>query len=158
MSDSLRTYSAIKARICQVLAWNRHLGRSRHARSTLHRPSVGLRAELRPRAQDIAPFVQARNRMAWPLITDGSAARRYCPMLMVSIGYHRRALPITWKGQKGQTGRGGCPTGTADARQRGWNFVLWISGDSMLWIERGNSVRIKSHFPKQKACCRPACF
>lgn len=113
----------------------------------------------------ITPFVQARSKMALPLIIDSSPAGRYCQMLMTSIGYHRRALPLTWKARKGQKGNFpaedhqevldsaaellpteasvvlvgdgefGYPARAADARQRGWEFVLRTSEDDIIWIE-----------------------
>jgi hypothetical protein len=112
----------------------------------------------------ITPFVQARSCRALPLIIDSSPAGRYCQMLMTSMGYCRRALPLSWavrRGKKGHfpaethrevldraaellpreamvvlvgDGEFGYPARAADARQRGWDFVLRTAEDNVIWI------------------------
>ncbi|MFQ6059503.1 MAG: transposase [Anaerolineae bacterium] len=196
MSDSLRAYSAIKAKVCQVLSGEEPARQANlslmitgivRSRSVQQRkvagevPFAAQATSLMQRQRRflmnehvdagayyhpfIAPFVQARSRMALPLIIDSSAAGRYCQMLMVSIGYRRRALPLTWKVRRGQKGNFkagdhqevldraaeflpaealvvlvgdgefGYPARAEDARQRGWEFVLRASEDDVIWIE-----------------------
>jgi hypothetical protein len=196
MSDSLRVYSGVKAKVCQLLPQEEParqvnlslmitgIARARSVqqrkiagevpcaaqatslmqrqRRFLSNEHVDVKAYYRP---FILPFVQARSCRALPLIIDSSPAGRYCQMLMTSIGYCRRALPLSWavrKGQKGDfpadthqevldraadllppktkvvlvgDGEFGYPARAADARRRGWDFVLRTAQSDVIWIE-----------------------
>jgi len=100
-----------------------------------------------------------------PLIVDSSPAGRYCQALMAGIGYGGRVLPLSWqvrRGRKGDfpseahdrvpeqaaallpeeasvvpvgDGEFGYPARAADARRRGWEFVLRVGADEVIWLE-----------------------
>ena len=52
----------------------------------------------------IKPFLQALSRTTMPIILDTTEMGVNCHLLMVAVGYQRRALPIVW--QAGEGGRG----------------------------------------------------
>jgi hypothetical protein len=52
----------------------------------------------------IQPFLQALSRTTIPIIVDTTEMGVNCHLLMVAVGYQRRALPIVW--QAGQGSRG----------------------------------------------------
>ena len=52
----------------------------------------------------IRPFLQALSRTTIPIILDTTEMGVNCHMLMVAVGYQRRALPVVW--QAGQGSRG----------------------------------------------------
>lgn len=53
----------------------------------------------------IGPFLQAMGRAATlPLILDTTPAGVNCRTLTLAVGYHRRALPITWRTERGSRG------------------------------------------------------
>lgn len=49
----------------------------------------------------IKPFLQAMSKATLPLILDTTASGVNCHTLTVAVGYHQRALPITWHSDKG---------------------------------------------------------
>ena len=197
MSDSLRVYSAIKVKVCQLLSDEEEarqinlslmitgIVRSRSVQQRKIAGEVPFAAQVTSLMQRqrrflmnrhvdvdayyrpfITPFVQARcQKQAVPLIIDSNPAGRYCQMLMTSIGYHGRALPLSWETRKGQKGHFpaeahdrvldrtaqllpeealvvlvgdgefGYPARAADARRRGWDVVLRTGEDDIIWIE-----------------------
>lgn len=52
----------------------------------------------------IGPFLQAVSSASVPLILDTTAAGIGCHVLTVAVGYHQRALPITWRAGQGSRG------------------------------------------------------
>ncbi len=52
----------------------------------------------------IQPFLQALSRATIPLILDTSEMGLNCHMLMVAVGYQRRALPVVWQAGEGSRG------------------------------------------------------
>lgn len=52
----------------------------------------------------IGPFLQAVSGASLPLILDTTAAGIGCHVLMVAVGYHQRALPVTWHAGQGSRG------------------------------------------------------
>ncbi len=134
MSDSLRTYCAVKHRICQMLNEHRYrvdnlslmvtgVVRSRSVQQTQIASEVPLHAQDKSFVQRqrrflmnsdvevdrfyrpfIRSYVEACQRRMCPLILDSSPAGRHCQMLMAAFGYQHRALPLAWFVRKGQKG------------------------------------------------------
>jgi hypothetical protein len=53
----------------------------------------------------IQPFLQAKGRISTlPLILDTTPVGANCRTLTLAVGYQRRALPITWRTEKGKRG------------------------------------------------------
>lgn len=52
----------------------------------------------------IQPFLQALSRATIPIILDTSEMGLNCHLLMVAVGYQRRALPVVWQAGEGSRG------------------------------------------------------
>lgn len=52
----------------------------------------------------IQPFLQALNRSTMPIILDTTGMGVNCHLLMVAVGYQRRALPLVWQAGEGSRG------------------------------------------------------
>lgn len=52
----------------------------------------------------IQPFLQALSRVTIPIILDTSEIGLNCHLLMVAVGYQRRALPVVWQAGEGSRG------------------------------------------------------
>lgn len=52
----------------------------------------------------IEPFLQALSRATIPLILDTTEMGVNCHVLMVAVGYQRRALPVVWQAGEGSRG------------------------------------------------------
>ena len=53
----------------------------------------------------IEPFLQALSRSTIPLILDTTEMGVNCHLLMVAVGYQRRALPLVWQAGEGSRGQ-----------------------------------------------------
>lgn len=119
----------------------------------------------------IQPFVRAASEGTLPLILDTTGAGRGCHLLVASIGYQRRALPVAWKAGAGERGHTDAQTQQALLRyvetlmpaeaevvllgdgefssvealagyqQRGWDFVTRVASDTYI-LHAGESMRI----------------
>lgn len=119
----------------------------------------------------IRPFVEAASAGTLPLILDTTDAGRNCHLLMASIGYQRRALPVAWEAGAGERGHTDAQTqvellryvetlipdgaavvvlgdgefssveALANYQQQGWDYVTRVATDTYI-LHEGESIRI----------------